>query len=58
MKLNHVCSFGAAFAALFILWTTLSFGQASESEMQGFPMPPPSGFVANKQFAYVGDFGY
>ena len=49
---------GAASAALVILSTTLCFGQASQSEMQGFPIPPPSGFVATKTFAYVGDYGY
>lgn len=33
-------------------------GQASASEMAGFPMPPPSGYVATKTFGFVGDFGY
>lgn len=32
--------------------------QASQSEMQAFPMPPPSGYFAQKSFAYVGDYGY
>jgi hypothetical protein len=54
--MKTVCSITAALAV--ILSTTLSFGQASQSEMQGFPIPPPSGFVATKTFAYVGDYGY
>lgn len=33
-------------------------GQASSSEMAGFPMPPPGGYVATKTFGYVGDYGY
>ncbi len=56
--MKAVCSFATVVTASLILSTTLSFGQASQSEMQGFPMPPPSGFVATKTFAYVGDYGY
>lgn len=32
--------------------------QASEAEMKAFPMPPPTGYHAQKAFAYVGDYGY
>ncbi len=32
--------------------------QASQSEMSAFPMPPPSGYSAQKSFNYVGDYGY
>ncbi|MET0342727.1 MAG: hypothetical protein ABW252_17100 [Polyangiales bacterium] len=32
--------------------------QANAAEMNAFPMPPPTGYVATKTFAYAGDFGY
>lgn len=35
-----------------------SFAQASPAEMASFPMPPPSGYHAQKTFGYVGDYGY
>jgi hypothetical protein len=41
-----------------LLLTKLCFAQASEAEMANFPMPPPSGYVAEKTFAFVGDYGY
>jgi hypothetical protein len=56
MKTLH--SLAAACVVLILLSPTFSFGQASKTEMQSFPMPPPSGYVATKAFAYVGDYGY
>jgi hypothetical protein len=43
---------------LLALLPSQGFAQASESEMDAFPMPPPSGYVATKSFAYAGDYGY
>jgi hypothetical protein len=52
------CSIAASSAFFVLLSTTRCFGQASEAEMQSFPMPPPSGYAAQKIFAYIGDYGY
>jgi hypothetical protein len=35
-----------------------ALGQASESEMRAFPMPPTQGYTHTKSFAYAGDYGY
>lgn len=48
----------ASVVALIVSATTRSFGQASPDEIAAFPIPPPSGYVARKHFAYVGDYGY
>jgi len=56
--MESLYAFAAAYAVLILLWPSSSFGQASESEMKSFPMPPPSGYAAQKMFAYVGDYGY
>jgi hypothetical protein len=37
---------------------TMAFGQALESEMRAFPMPPINGYAAEKAFSYTGDYGY
>jgi hypothetical protein len=44
--------------ALLFAATTMAFGQASESEMRVFPMPPLEGYAHEKVFAYTGDYGY
>jgi len=50
---------GAACAALAVgLAPSTAHAQASQTEMQAFPMPPPSGYFATKNFGYVGDYGY
>jgi hypothetical protein len=54
--MKTLCLIIAMFAVA--LGTTLSFGQASQSEMEAFSIPPGSGFVGEKAFAYVGDYGY
>ncbi|HEY9673799.1 MAG TPA: hypothetical protein V6D11_20325 [Waterburya sp.] len=35
-----------------------AYGQASETEMRSFPIPPASGYAQSKNFNYVGDYGY
>lgn len=50
--------FGAALVALTLASPSLARAQASQTEMQAFPMPPPSGYAAQKTFGYVGDYGY
>ncbi|MEZ4259547.1 MAG: hypothetical protein R3B36_10805 [Polyangiaceae bacterium] len=47
----------AAFTACLAVPAS-SFAQASQNEMKAFPMPPPSGYHAQKTFNYVGDYGY
>ena len=42
----------------FLIMAGTSWSQASESEMRAFPMPPVEGYVAQKTFAYTGDYGY
>ncbi|GAB4176072.1 MAG: hypothetical protein Fur006_06880 [Coleofasciculaceae cyanobacterium] len=34
------------------------YGQASESEIKKFPMPPSKGYAVTKNFTRVGDYGY
>jgi hypothetical protein len=48
----------ASAAGVLLATAAPSFGQASSSELAGFPMPPPSGYWATKHFSYVGDYGY
>lgn len=56
--MKSLYSFTAACVVLILLLPTFSFGQASQAEMQSFPMPPPSGYFATKTFAAAGDYGY
>jgi hypothetical protein len=35
-----------------------AWAQANESEMRAFPMPPAEGYAVEKQFTFVGDYGY
>ncbi|HAA31454.1 MAG TPA: hypothetical protein DCE56_31770 [Cyanobacteria bacterium UBA8553] len=35
-----------------------AYGQASETEMRAFRIPPANGYAQTKNFSYVGDYGY
>lgn len=49
---------GLALGAGLVLAPAFAHAQASQAEMQAFPMPPPTGLHAQKAFGYVGDYGY
>jgi hypothetical protein len=56
--MDSVSLVSALVCALLFAATTTAFGQATESEMRAFPMPPVNGYAHEKAFAYVGDYGY
>lgn len=56
LGLGLVGAVGAALATLAA--PSDAHAQASQAEMAAFPMPPPSGYFAQKSFAYAGDYGY
>ena len=56
--MGSVLPFATLVGALLFAGTTMAFGQATESEMRVFPMPPVKGYAEEKAFAYTGDYGY
>ena len=43
---------------LMAVTPSLAHAQAAINEIANFAMPPPQGYVADKTFAYAGDYGY
>lgn len=55
--MNRVLGYLAT-VSISLSFISPAYGQASETEMKSFPIPPASGYAQVKNFNYVGDYGY
>ena len=58
MRATRTLAGAATAVALLVAGAGTAHGQASESEMRAFPMPPAEGYAQTKHFTRTGDHGY